>query len=79
MSGADFFTRDKKTLWIEGIQPIVAHPELHRFPSGMALAPWRLHQVAGRLSGHDPRATLDALFFNILSHKYFIGKSPHFL
>ena len=27
--------------------------------SGLALAPWRLHQVAGRSSGQNPRASLD--------------------
>ena len=43
--------------------PLVAPLEPHRFPFGLALAPWRLDQVAGRSQGQYPHASLDAYIF----------------
>jgi len=48
--------------------PLVAPLEPHRPLNGLALAPWRLNQVAGRSQGQYPHATLDAYILKIIYH-----------
>lgn len=52
----------QKTLRLEGLTPLVARVEPYRPCSGLAVAPWRLDQVAGRFSGPVPSAPLLIVF-----------------
>jgi hypothetical protein len=57
----------RKPLTMEGNEPLVALFMSRIVPaSGLALAPWRLSQVAGRSSGQDPHASLDTMSDSII-------------